>query len=726
MSDDLYLKGGRFALSFLESRLGAKLIPAGDGLNGRRSVIYVSNHFTRLETVVLPYLIYKYSDDYAASLADKSLFVGLLKKFFSASQVYSTADPDRDRIILRDLITGQRNWIIYPEGCLVKNRSVGFCGKVQIETPEYKGLPHTGAAILALKAEILRQYMLYDKSKRNRIHNEVLDWLDISPNQTVSPVPVAITPVNITYYPLRPGNNVVLDLLQKLNIDLSSRAHEELAVEGALLLKETEIRFHFSKPITLETSAEKFKWTNRILPFWKELSKSNFLLKRFSQDFTHRCMLELYRHTWLTFDHVFAAFIYHYPVSRIDIKELQKRIIVCITKLQQSHLDLHPTLKNFTVARPWFLEDKLNELIELGQSSEMLMKSFDGSAIERYDSNKTSFHEIRVDNPIQVIYNECSIIKKFIKIVTETCEEDIHLLDRDLSQTIYKSDSIDFANEIVAAGGIERQDFLQHGPSFYLPGTKDLGIVLFHGLFSMPGAIKNLAESLQSFGYHVYAPRLAGHGTHSSMLENITWQDWLQSCQHGLNVLQEKTKNIFAVGFSTGGLLALNLAAHGMVKGVVTIASPSSLKDANAGVVPFANAWNKLLGFFNVDQAKILKTENQPSWPETSYSIIYLNTMLQLDSLIQQTLKVGPEVDVPTLLMHGKVDPTVSPKSMKRLLRSLPPSTQSYSFEYDRHHLRDPRVIDEVAFKIQNFIQEQKGVLSKDMYMSLKKDPMSI
>ena len=83
MSDDLYLKGGRFALSFLESRLGAKLIPAGDGLNGRRSVIYVSNHFTRLETVVLPYLIYKYSDDYAASLADKSLFVGLLKKFFS-------------------------------------------------------------------------------------------------------------------------------------------------------------------------------------------------------------------------------------------------------------------------------------------------------------------------------------------------------------------------------------------------------------------------------------------------------------------------------------------------------------------------------------------------------------------------------------------------------------------------------------------------------------------
>jgi len=37
-------------------------------------VVYVINHFTRLETILMPYLIKKYVHKFPVSLADKSFF----------------------------------------------------------------------------------------------------------------------------------------------------------------------------------------------------------------------------------------------------------------------------------------------------------------------------------------------------------------------------------------------------------------------------------------------------------------------------------------------------------------------------------------------------------------------------------------------------------------------------------------------------------------------------
>ena len=92
-------------------------------------------------------------------------------------------------------------------------------------------------------------------------------------------------------------------------------------------------------------------------------------------------------------------------------------------------------------------------------------------------------------------------------------------------------------------------------------GHGSRGALLLHGFTGAPGELRSIAESLAETGWQVCAPLLPGHGTTMSDLNNTKASDWLDKANSEFDILRRATgKPVAIVGFSMGGLLALELA----------------------------------------------------------------------------------------------------------------------------------------------------------------------
>ncbi|MCE2687382.1 MAG: 1-acyl-sn-glycerol-3-phosphate acyltransferase, partial [Rickettsiales bacterium] len=117
-----------FALKIAEKILGSKFSISGTENIPPKPVLFVCNHFTRSETFFVPYLIHKYTKRQVRCLADSGLFKGNLGKFLNSVGSISTKDQKRDEIILSDLINGSFDWLIYPEGGMIKSKEIKMNG----------------------------------------------------------------------------------------------------------------------------------------------------------------------------------------------------------------------------------------------------------------------------------------------------------------------------------------------------------------------------------------------------------------------------------------------------------------------------------------------------------------------------------------------------------------------------------------------------------------------
>ena len=95
-----------------------------DLLEEDMSIIYAVNHFTRFETLILPYEINKHTGKEVWSLAADELFTGRIGGYMRKMGSVSTKDPDRDKVIIHALLKGEHPWIIFPEGQMIKDKKV--------------------------------------------------------------------------------------------------------------------------------------------------------------------------------------------------------------------------------------------------------------------------------------------------------------------------------------------------------------------------------------------------------------------------------------------------------------------------------------------------------------------------------------------------------------------------------------------------------------------------
>jgi len=666
--------------------------------------IFLFNHFARMETFIPQYLIYKETGAFCRSIAASEFFKGddrFAKVLYDLGAVPSD-HPDLMPMLARDILKG-RKIVVFPEGGMVKDRQVlDDRGEYSVysRSARSRRKHHTGAARLAIGLQIVKLRVLEEHRRGN--HELVRSWaelLDLPSRDALienARRPVTIVPANITFYPLRITDNILRRGAEMLHGNLSQRAVEELIVEGNLFFKTTDMDIRLGDAIS---PVQSWVWWERLLAahlsrsisapsdiFDGDFLRLNLVRKTAAKGLgasirrlRDRYMRDIYGEVTVNTSHLASRAILKIlddGNKQFNLDEFERVIYLAIKKLQRHrHVHLHRSICNPTVYR-----ELLNA--ETPEMNQFLQSAVDADLIELYP-NKISFKDklavehgfdsVRLENPVEVYANEVEPIKEVDAALTEAINE-----VGSLSRSAYAK--LMFDDELIALEWdralfdkprhreINHRETATADPNPYLlipQAAADLGVLLVHGFLASPAEVRSLGDKFFAAGYTVLAPRLKGHGSSPWDLRERSWHDWFGSVEHGREILNGLCERICVVGFSTGGALALLLAAsqaHG-IEAVASVCAPIKFRNKNMRFVPLMHGANRIVRWLSKYEGLMPFRPNESEHPHINYRNMPIRSLYELTRLVARLETEIKHVSCPVCLVQATDDRVVDPAS---------------------------------------------------------------
>ncbi|MBT4922061.1 MAG: hypothetical protein HON23_03505 [Rickettsiales bacterium] len=680
-----------------------------EGLNNipDAPVLFVANHFTRSETFLLPYLIFKHSNKRVRTLASQKIFVGGLGKYLTSMGTVATNNKQRNEIITGDLLTGRYDWLIYPEGRMIKNKHVTKKKRFSFELDGQLNTVKTGAAVLAIKNELLKKEFISAKKLGNvALLEELRKKYLFEENDIITPKPLYIVPISINYFPIRPGNNPLLRLSKRLMGKLPDRVLEELEIEGNLIFN-SEITLCFAKPINVYEYIKGHRKLFEKIPLLTKETKRNMLIKYFRYRLTNHFMREIYNNAYINFDHIFAGILDKSDRKSITKWQLKNLIYVIVCEISKNNVHpLHDSITN-QLNKIVFSDqnDYFDSVVNLALSQGLINYKDDAYYLNHEVIDRdVSFHKLRISNTLRILMNELSRFEDITKIFAKNCNLSPNHISDKAFEMLCKSDQKTYFVDYEKFFDNEYSKDREIGKPYYLAGSKDIGIILSHGYKAAPEEMRSLSKHLNNQGYHVYVCRLKGHGTGPENLKHTDWEEWYESYCKGYLILKQKCSKIVAAGFSTGGLLALKLASEKgtRISAIISINSALRLNDIKVNFVPTIHFWNELLDKFNAEKGKKEYIIDTPENPDINYSKNYLKGVYELSHLMEECKNSLKKIVSPILIIQGKADPVVNPKSGKLIYDKIKSEKKELlMLDFDKHviitHKRKEMVFNHIT-----------------------------
>lgn len=686
------------------------------------AIIFAVNHFTRLETLILPYEINKHTGKEVWSLAADELFTGRIGSYMRKMGAVSTKDPDRDKVIVHALLKGEHPWVIFPEGQMIKDKKVvDPAGLFSIFYRGERRPPHKGIAHLALRAEFYRYKLecIFNSPSKTGLE-ETKERFDIASDEEVAQIMqkrTVIIPVNITYYPIRARNNVILRMASAVAEDLSARALEELSVEGTLLADDTDIDITLGDPIDVQEYLH--------APHYAELMACGDDLRKLESDpkslfseaanaLMPRYMEGIYKNTRINYDHVFATLVRYQGTRPFTERRYRNRIFLCIHELiEQGHHHFHDLLRESYKAIIY--EDpspKFREFVQLSMD-EGVLEATEGVYRRIPDTarGKEDFHRIRAMETTHVIANEAEPIEGFTDVVKGVAQAS----KKDLSERIRKifidEDHRQFEEDYITYRNKESKHMDVGRPFLLIPKRIKAGIVLIHGYMAAPKEVRTLANFLFDRGYLVYGVRLKGHGTAPEDLAQSQWQQWYESVNRGYVVVKSYTDTIIMGGFSTGGGLALLAAGlkQNKIQSVFSINAPMRLRQFKARLAPSAANINTLLQKIKGTPTGWEYVQNSPENADINYTRNPISGVRELSLVMDAVEEQLPNIVVPTFILQGSNDPVVDPASAMDIFSNVGTPLKELTYvQRDNHGIINHEGSQDVFERVYQFLQWAK------------------
>ncbi len=684
-------------------------------------VLYVINHFTRIETILMPYIIKKNIKKYPVSLADKSFFSGRMGEFMDNVGAISTADPNRNKILINALLTDSHPVIIFPEGQIIKDKKIIEKGKYIVYNSGIRRPPHSGAAQIALLTQFIRAklrtfHLRGDKSSTARMAAHF--GFDLTDVENIINKETYIIPVNITYYPVRAQENELSKLASRFINNISTRFQEELEVEGNMILGKVDIDINFGKPIPVKNYITPNKALNKMLadnnPYLdSDIFKKFIPFRKICVNMMADYMNAIYGMTTVNHDHLFSYILTKYWKNCISEDNFKNHVFLAIEYLRGSGMsNCHTSLykKQFYLLTDDYHEKYENFIKEAVSGNLIALKDGIITKNRVRFSRRFDFHTIRKDNIIEVLKNEIEPLRGLTNTMDWLVFLPGFVIRRKIRNLFVKLDKMLFDKDY-------KQYYIENeskpkniGEPFFLKHFfSRKGIILVHGYMAAPEEIRPMADYLYKNGYNVYGVRLQGHGTAPEDLAIQNWKKWYDSASRAYIIMKNSVKTFSIAGFSMGGGIALLQAANkpGRFSGVISINAPLKLMSVASKFAPVIVAWNKLLTKIKIDKWKMEFVKNDPEYPQINYLRNPVSGGYELDKLMRFVENRLGKVTDPTLIIHASGDPVVDPVSGEEIFEKLGTEEKQLIRVYANHHgILRGKEADEVNATVLTFLNK--------------------
>ena len=683
------------------------------------SLIFVVNHFTRIETFLLPYHIYHLTQRPVWSLANPKMFSGAFGQLLEAVGALSIRAPNRDQVIVKSLLTGEANWIIFPEGCMVKDKIFVEHARYAVSCAGGRRAPHTGAATLAIRTEFYRQRLRRLSSELPAEAKRLQQLFGIEDLTPVLSGKTFIVPVNITYYPLRAKENALSRLAGIFLGQLEEKYHEELLTEGAMVLEGVDIDIRFGRPMEPGDcltcgQIEQDIFTQKRIDFDDRLP-SRQAMRREAHRLMQSYMTAIYDHTTVNHDHLFASLLRNLPFRRFTAEGFRRRAFLLASSVALSGLYRHQSLETGQVA---LLTDdrhhKLREFFSLAIETGVVCRDGDDFIKDPAKfSSSFDLNRARIDNPIGVIANEVLPLKALQREVLLNAWLPSPIIDTLVYKRLLRRADEEFEADyktFFRTGESKERDI---GRPYLIKGrSRELGVVLVHGFLAAPREMSGLADHLERQGLWVAVVRLKGHGTSPDDLALRSCDDWRESIDSSYAALSLACHKVVLVGFSFGGGLALDCAARNRrVAGVVAVCPPLRLQDYSSRYAPSLDAWNRLMDTVHYQKGKREFVEIKPEHPGINYHRLPITGLVALEQFMSELEVQLPSITTPALIIQSQGDPVVDPDGSKLLFERLGSLQKEYRlFGFARHGILTGEGSDKVHTAIGDFIEQIREI----------------
>ncbi|MDJ0957527.1 MAG: alpha/beta fold hydrolase [Arenicellales bacterium] len=706
-------------------KVNIKLHQSEDQIN--EGEIFLFNHFARFETFIPQYLIYTKTGALSRSVAANEFFLkdDAFSNYLLNAGAVPRNLPDLLPFLAAEILKG-RKVIVFPEGCMVKDRQVvDHRGKYSIysRATNSRRKHHTGPAVLGLALDVFKQAVLtlHNLGHTSRLEEwaEKLQLENTEDLLAAARRSTAIVPANITFYPMRVGDNLLRKGAELLNRGLSRRLSEELMIEGNILLKHTDMDVRLGDAIY---PREYLRWLDRkllnsILPrldsletaFNLRTAKGVWAAKPLSRSIRHNVrsirdeyMHRMYSNVTVNLCHLASRIILLLVVrgrTEIADHEFHKILYLAVRKIQaRGSVQLHRSLRN-PEAYSGLLDGDclgLSQFIKTASSSQ-LVERVDGEY--RFLSKlreKHTLDEIRIENLVAVYANEVAPLPQVCQVIADAIEEAPYVGPKQFAKHRFDDegiaihwDRLQFSKPRHLAINEQETAISNPDPFLFEPDRPNgIGVILVHGFLASPAQVREFGEQLARGGYTVLGVRLKGHGTSPWDLRERSWEDWFGSLNRGYETMATLSDRVFLVGFSTGGALALRLAADQpeQLAGVAAVSVPLKFQNKNMVFVPLMHSANQLVRWMSAYEGIMPFRPNDSEQPEINYKHMPIRGLYELRRMMDALQSHLKDVRCPVLLLQGNGDPVVSPNSAELLYDGLEQANRTLKvIEAKRH-----------------------------------------